>query len=220
MGMVARDAPLVDLEQPELMIRSADEVLKLGHLDALAVGPGLGQGPDAAFYLGIALESPLPLVLDADALNLIGADPRRASQTRGRKAATLLTPHPAEAARLLGVTTRDVQHDRVGAAIKLAASLDSLVVLKGNGSICAAPDGTWHVNTSGNPGMASAGMGDVLTGFIAALLAQGADAKTALLAGAYIHGAAADELVAHGIGPAGLTATETIDAARVLLNRR
>jgi hydroxyethylthiazole kinase-like uncharacterized protein yjeF len=219
-GMVARDAPLVDLEQPELMIRSADEVLKLGHLDALAVGPGLGQGPDAAFYLGIALESPLPLVLDADALNLIGADPRRASQTRGRKAATLLTPHPAEAARLLGVTTRDVQHDRVGAAIKLAASLDSLVVLKGNGSICAAPDGTWHVNTSGNPGMASAGMGDVLTGFIAALLAQGADAKTALLAGAYIHGAAADELVAHGIGPAGLTATETIDAARVLLNRR
>lgn len=218
LGLIARDGPLVDPAQPELMIRSADELLKLPHLHCLAVGPGLGQAPDAAFYLGIALQSPLPVILDADALNLIGADPGLASQLRERKAATILTPHPAEAARLLGITTRDVQRDRVAAARTLATRFNACTVLKGAGSICAFSDGTWHVNTSGNPGMASAGMGDVLTGFIAALLAQGADAKTASLAGTFMHGAAADALVAAGCGPVGLAAGELIDVARKLLN--
>ena len=219
-GLLARDARPVDLDQPELMLRTADEVLKLGHLTCLAVGPGLGQMPDAAFYLGLALESPLPLVLDADALNLVAADTRLAETLRKRPVPSLLTPHPAEAARLLGSSTREVQNDRVGAATALATGFGSLVVLKGTGSVCAAPDGTWHINTTGNPGMASAGMGDVLTGIIAALLAQGADPKTALLASVYLHGAAADQAVAGGAGPVGLTATETIDAARSLLNRR
>lgn len=218
-GLIAKDAPLVDPTQPELMIRSADEVLKLTHLSCLAVGPGLGQMPDAAFYLGIALESALPLVLDADALNLVAADARIADALKSRKASSLLTPHPAEAARLLGISTREVQQDRVSAARTLATRLNSLVVLKGAGSICAAPDGTWHVNTSGNPGMASAGMGDVLSGMIAALIAQGADETNALLASVYLHGAAADDLVGRGVGPVGLTATETIEAARSLLNR-
>jgi hydroxyethylthiazole kinase-like uncharacterized protein yjeF len=218
-GLLARDAHPVDPNQPELMLRTADEVLKLGHLTCLAVGPGLGQMPDAAFYLGVALESPLPVVLDADALNLVAANARLAEALRVRSAPSLLTPHPAEAARLLGSSTREVQDDRVGAATALAARLNALVVLKGAGSVCAAPDGTWHINTTGNPGMASAGMGDVLTGIIAALLAQGADPKSALLAGVYLHGAAADHAVAGGAGPVGLTATETIDAARALLNR-
>lgn len=217
-GLLTQDAPLADAAQPELMLRSADEVLKLGNLTCLAVGPGLGQTPDAAFYLGAALESPLPLVLDADALNLIAADIHLATRLRTRQASTLLTPHPTEAARLLGITTREVQNDRVGAATTLAARLNSLVVVKGAGSVCAEPGGTWHINTSGNPGMASAGMGDVLTGMIAALLAQGAEPKTALLAAIYLHGAAADHAVAGGAGPVGLTATETIDAARSLLN--
>ena len=219
-GLLARNAHPVDRDQPELMLRTADEVLKFGHLTCLAVGPGLGQMPDAAFYLGLALESPLPLVLDADALNLIAADTRLAETLRKRPVPSLLTPHPAEAARLLGSSTREVQNDRVGAATALATRFGSLVVLKGAGSVCAAPDGTWHINITGNPGMASAGMGDVLTGIIAALLAQGADPKTALLAGVYLHGAAADHAVAGGAGPVGLTATETIDAARALLNRR
>ena len=219
-GLLARDAQAVDPGQPELMLRTADEVLKLGHLSCLAAGPGLGQMPDAAFYLGIALESELPLVLDADALNLIAADPRLAEQLRARTAPALLTPHPAEAARLLGTSTRDVQNDRVAAATALAARLRALVVLKGAGSVCAAPEGTWHINTSGNPGMASAGMGDVLSGMIAALIAQGAQPLRALLAGVYLHGAAADRAVAGGAGPVGLTATETIDAARALLNGR
>jgi hydroxyethylthiazole kinase-like uncharacterized protein yjeF len=219
-GLLARNAPLLDAEQPELMLRNADEVLKLANLTCLAVGPGLGQTPDAAFYLGWALESPLPLVLDADGLNLVAAGVGLAGRLKNRKAATLLTPHPAEAARLLATTTREVQNDRLGAAIGLARNLNSFVVLKGAGSICAAPDGTWHMNTSGNPGMASAGMGDVLTGMVAALLSQGVEPKAALLAGVYMHGAAADQAVASGAGPVGLTASETIDAARSLLNYR
>ena len=219
-GLLARDAPLLDAEQPELMLRNADELLKLANLTCLAVGPGLGQTPDAAFYLGWALESPLPLVLDADGLNLIAADAGLAGRLKNRKAATLLTPHPAEAARLLAITVREVQNDRLGAAIALAKNLNSFVVLKGAGSVCAAPDGTWHINTSGNPGMASAGMGDVLTGMIAALLSQGAEPRTALLVAVYLHGAAADCAVAGGAGPVGLTASETIEAARLLLNHR
>jgi len=219
-GLLARDAPLLDAEQTELMLRNADEVLKLANLTCLAVGPGLGQTPDAAFYLGWALESPLPLVLDADGLNLVAADAALAGRLKNRKSATLLTPHPAEAARLLATTTREVQMDRVGAAITLADKFNSLVVLKGAGSICAAPKGTWHINTSGNAGMASAGMGDVLTGMVAALLSQGVEPKAALLAGVYLHGAAADRAVAGGAGPVGLTASETIEAARSLLNSR
>ena len=210
----------VDIQQPELMIRSADEVLKLKNLSCLAVGPGLGLTPDAAFYLKWALESRLPLVLDADALNIVAADRGLKKQLNQIDTAKILTPHPAEAARLLGTSTREVQNDRLGAALTLAKTLNSFVVLKGAGSICAAPDGSWHINTSGNPGMASAGMGDVLTGMIAALLSQGAEPKTALLAGVYLHGAAADHAVAGGSGPVGLTASETIEAARGLLNNR
>jgi hydroxyethylthiazole kinase-like uncharacterized protein yjeF len=208
----------VDAAQPELMLRSADEVLKLDHLTCLAVGPGLGQLPDAAFYLDWALEAPVPVVLDADALNLVAADPARAARAAARSAATVITPHPAEAARLLGTSTADVQRDRIAAATALAGKLRSLTVLKGTGSICAAPDGTWHVNPTGNAGMASAGMGDVLTGMIAALIAQRTEPRAALLAAVYLHGAAADALVARAIGPVGLTASEVIDESRRLLN--
>lgn len=219
-GLLAHDAPRVDPAAPELMLRTADEVLKLPGLGCLAVGPGLGQTPDAAFYLGIALQSPLPLVLDADALNLIAADSHLASLARSRTGPTLMTPHPAEAARLLGTGTRDVQHDRIAAATALASTFNAWAVLKGAGSICAEPGGAWHVNTSGNPGMASAGMGDVLTGMLAALLAQQVAPHAALLAGVHLHGAAADSAVATGAGPVGLTASEVTDAARTLLNRR
>jgi ADP-dependent NAD(P)H-hydrate dehydratase / NAD(P)H-hydrate epimerase len=199
-------------------VRSADAVLKLDHLTCLAAGPGLGQTPDAAFYLGLALQAALPLVADADALNLIAMDGHLAGLLKGRRAPSLLTPHPAEAARLLGCTVRQVQDDRIESAVQLAAKYNSLVVLKGAGSICAGPDGAWHINTSGNPGMASAGMGDVLTGMMASLLAQGAEARDALLSAVHLHGAAADRAVAAGAGPIGLSATEIIDAARAVLN--
>lgn len=218
-GLIADGASRVDAGQPELMLRTADEVMKLDQLNCLAVGPGLGQSPDAAYYLQLALQSTLPLVIDADGLNLIARDSELGSALGRRDAApTVLTPHPAEAARLLSCATRDVQHDRLAAARAIASRFNSHVVLKGAGSVCACADQTWAINTSGNPGMASAGHGDVLTGIVAALLAQGTDARNALLAGVYLHGAAADALVEEGTGPVGLNAGEVIDAARRLLN--
>lgn len=218
LGLISDDSPSVDMTQPELMLRTADEALKVGNLTALAIGPGLGQSPDAQFHLEWALEMPLPVVIDADGLNLLGAHQVLKEKLRQRSAPSVLTPHPAEAARLLGCATSEVQRDRVAAALRLAHDFKSHVVLKGAGSVCAAPDGPWAINSSGNPGMASAGMGDVLTGFVAALLGQGLTPRTALHAAVHLHGAAADALVAQGAGPIGLTASETISAAQRIVN--
>jgi len=218
-GLADEHGPSVDPLQLELMLRRAETILELDHLTSLAVGPGLGQTTQSRTLLLSALDSSLPLVLDADALNLVGAHADVRSSLTARHAPTLLTPHPAEAARLLGCATGEIQHDRVAAAARLAERYRCGIVLKGAGSVCAWPDGEWAVNTSGNPGMASAGMGDVLTGVLAALLAQGAAPREALEAGVYLHGAAADILVAAGRGPAGLTAGEVIDAARDVLNK-
>ena len=137
-----------------------------------------------------------------------------------RTAPTVITPHPAEAARLLGVGAREVQANRIAAGRALAERLHCEVAQKGAGSICASSDGRWRINTTGNPGLASAGQGDVLTGMVAALIAQGASSADALAAAVHLHGAAADALVADGIGPAGLTASEVIDRARSILNQR
>ncbi|HYC48854.1 MAG TPA: NAD(P)H-hydrate dehydratase [Burkholderiales bacterium] len=217
-GFMSDDAPVIDSVQPELMLRSARDMLGLDHLTCVAVGPGLGQSDDARALLRAAAATSTPLVLDADALNLLATEKGVRFALSSRSAPTLLTPHPAEAARLLGCRTADIQRDRVGAAVRLAKTFKSGVVLKGAGSACAWPDGGWAINTSGNPGMASAGMGDVLTGILAALLSQGAPPQDALVAGVYLHGAAADALTGDDVGPVGLTAGETIDRARRLLN--
>ena len=217
-GFAALDVPAFDPVQPELMFRSADEVLALDHLTCLAAGPGLGQSAEAKRHLTAALSQALPLVIDADALNMIAADEKLAAALASRSAPAVLTPHPAEAARLLHVSTREVQKDRLYAAVELAKTFRAGVVLKGAGSICAWPDGQWSINTSGNPGMASAGTGDVLSGIIAALLTQGASAEGALEAAVHLHGAAGDALVAKGCGPVGLTAGELIGAAREIVS--
>lgn len=219
-GLSAQDAPRVDLVQPELMLRRAEEVCAIEHLTALAIGPGLGVAADAQTLLASALATSLPLVLDADALNLTAGHVHFCETLARREAPTVLTPHPAEAARLLGVATAEVQRDRVGSARGIAERFRCGVVLKGAGSVCAWPSGNWAINTSGNPGMASAGMGDVLTGILAALLAQRVTPELALEAGVYLHGAAADTLVCEGRGPTGMTASEVIDAARRLINVR
>ena len=217
-SVIGESAPGYDPVQPELMLRRARDILGLEHLNAFAVGPGLGSSPEAHGLLAAALELAQPMVLDADALNLLAVEPKLQQLVARRAAATLLTPHPAEAARLLATDTANVQADRIAAACAIAARYKSSVVLKGAGSVCALADGHWFINTNGNPGMASAGMGDVLTGFIAALLAQRADANTALLAGVHLHGAAGDALAA-AQGQLGMTASECIVAARILLNR-
>ena len=218
LGLLADHPPYVDYAQPELMLRKPDQLLADVPLTAVAAGPGLGTDSAAQRVLAQALRLDVPVVLDADALNLIAAYGVLQSAVQSRKTATLLTPHPAECARLLEATTADVQSDRIGAAKRLGARFKAWVALKGNGTVVASPEGRWWVNASGNPGMASAGMGDVLTGIAGALAAQGMDAEDALIAAVYLHGAAADALVARGVGPAGLTAGELIDEARRLAN--
>jgi hydroxyethylthiazole kinase-like uncharacterized protein yjeF len=212
------DSLAVDLLQPELMLRSAQDLLKMEGLDCIAVGPGLGDSQAAQHALAAALGHKAPLVLDADALNLIASHAKLQKSLTSRTSASILTPHPAEAARLLATSTDKIQYDRIAAARTLSSRFNAAVVLKGNGSICALKNGDWYLNTSGNPGMAAAGMGDVLTGIIASLTAQGGDPDLALLAGVHLHGLAADRLVGAGIGPAGLTASEVTDAGRKLLN--
>ena len=211
-------ALVVDFIQPELMLKSLDDFF-VSPLNVLVVGPGLGQSDAAHAVLARALQHPATLVLDADALNLLAASAERKESLLQRSAPTLLTPHPGEAAHLLGYDTATIQRDRPAAALQLAQQYRACVVLKGAGSICAAPDGSWRLNPTGNPGMSSAGMGDVLSGMLAALLAQRMAPFEALQLAVYLHGAAADALVARDVGPVGLTASEVLLEARALLNQ-
>ncbi|RTL47683.1 MAG: NAD(P)H-hydrate dehydratase [Rhodocyclaceae bacterium] len=207
----------VDPMRPELMLRNAKEVFACA--SALAFGPGLGSSNEAQDLLRPALESELPLLIDADGLNLLAAHPALHRHVAQRKAPTLLTPHPLEAARLLDQSLAAVQNDRIEAAKHLARHFRAAVVLKGVGSVLASPEGSWAVNTSGNPALASAGTGDILSGMALAFLAQGMPAAPALAAAVHLHGLAADHLVAQGQGPVGLAAMELLEPARAQLNR-
>ncbi len=211
--------PAFDSVQPEIMFRDAASYpLEEG---TLVAGPGMGGSAHAMELLARALAGDAALVLDADALNLVSASvdlQQRVSARYARSAATVMTPHPLEAARLLGVTAAEVQHDRLASVRTLAARFNAVVVLKGSGSVIAARDGAAVVNTSGNPGLATAGTGDVLAGICGALLAQGWPAREAALGAVWIHGAAADRLVAQGVGPIGMCAGELPAAARSVLN--
>lgn len=219
-GALDAQTPPCDPLQPELMMRGAEALLTTP-LEALACGPGLGTSPEAKRLLERACTLNLPLLLDADALNLLALEGDLDTAVATRRAPTLLTPHPAEAARLLDASVADVQADRIAAASELADRFNAHVALKGCGTVVVTPEGNWSVNTTGNPGMGSAGMGDVLCGIVVALLAQGWPAAEALTASVHLHGAAADALAssAHLGGEIGLTAGETILEARRLLNR-
>jgi hydroxyethylthiazole kinase-like uncharacterized protein yjeF len=215
-GLIDPAAPSVDPAQPELMLRDLDCIFDQSTV--LAVGPGLGQQADAARLVERAITSPQPLVIDADGLNVLAAHDALHQPCGMRRAPTLLTPHPAEAGRLLGSDAAAVQRDRVMAAVAIARRYGALVVLKGCGSVIATPDGRWFINGTGHPGMATAGMGDTLTGQLASLLAQGWKAEAALLAAVHLHGAAADRLAREGIGPIGLSAGEVAEASRGVFN--
>lgn len=217
LGLIDAEAPRVDPAQPELMLRRADDLFA-PDLTALAAGPGLGRSDAARNLLERAVETDLPLVLDADALNLLAADGDLAALLTQRAAPTVLTPHPAEAGRLLGCGAQEIQADRAASAVELASRYRAIVALKGCGSVVATPDGHWYINPSGNAGLATAGSGDVLTGLIAALLAQGWPVLSATLAAIHLHGLAAERLATAGIGPVGLTAGETIAATRAVFN--
>ena len=219
LGLLSDHPPSVDYGQPELMLRAPRELLEAGMITTFAAGPGMGTAKSAEQVLREVLDANVPLVLDADALNLIAASKTLQARLPKRAAPSVLTPHPAEAARLLGCAIADVQADRMKAAAELAQRYRAVSVLKGNGSIIATAEGSWLINASGNPGMASAGMGDVLTGMVAALLAQGANARDAASAAVWLHGAAADALAGAAKGPIGISASEVTDEARRLLNK-
>lgn len=218
-GLLAPHAPKFDAMMPELMLRAAEDIFDLQDLDCLVVGPGMGQSAHAKALLQRALASSATLLLDADALNLLATDTALQMQCRERQAANIMTPHPGEAARILSSTVAEVQADRIAAALEIAKKYHAVTVLKGCGTVIAMPGGDWYINHSGNPGLASAGMGDALAGIIAALVAQGLSPEQAVLLGVHIHGAAADALVDHGIGPIGLTASEVMMEVRRILNQ-
>lgn len=218
-GFIDAAHPAVDPVQPELMLRAASDLCAHdAPVTAFALGPGLGQSDAARAALREALQRPWPAVVDADALNVIAASAEARSWLLGRTAPTVLTPHPLEAARLLAITASAVQADRIAAACRLARETHCIVVLKGQGSIVAEPDGCWAINPTGHAGLASGGTGDVLTGIVAALLAQSVRAPAAARLAAWVHGLAAERLAEDGVGPIGLAAGELIDAARHLLN--
>lgn len=209
--------PGYDSSQPEIMFRSADDFDVFGR--TLVIGPGMGDSANAIRLLAKALDSDSPLVIDADALNLIGASPDLQSRLAQRTAPAILTPHPLEGARLLGMTAAVVQSDRLEAAREMALRTNATVILKGSGTVIARPDGEVLVNPTGNAGLATAGSGDVLAGICGALLAQGWTGWEAAAAATWIHGAAADALVDEGVGPIGMTAGELPAAVRKVLNR-
>lgn len=217
-GMLADNAPSVDILQPELMLHSAQAALRLPKLDVLAIGCGLGYDDTAQKILHDALKLDTVLVLDADALNILALRPDLRTVLISRKDANVITPHPGEAARLLGCNTEEVQAARSEAAQELAKRFHSAVVLKGAHSLCVTRNGKIVVNKTGNPSMGSPGMGDVLTGMIAAFIAQGLNVDQALLLAVHLHGAAGDAMAKQKV-TIGMTATEVTEWARWLLNQ-
>lgn len=199
--------------RPEVMargVRSANQIQELAATaDVLVLGPGCGQGAWARSLLGGLGALDKPQVWDADALNLLAAGALAAP--RGR---WLATPHPGEAARLLGCSTAEVQADRAAAALELARRLNAVVVLKGLGSLIASPDGTLHLCDHGHPAMAGAGLGDVLAGLLGALLAQGLEPEAAARLGVWLHARAGERLGGAGRG---LAAADLIEDIRHLL---
>lgn len=177
--------------------------------DCLAIGPGIGRHPETTSVVRRLLENiDLPLVIDADGLNAVAVD--TSILLRKRSANVILTPHPGEMERLTGGAVPDDDSGRIATAENFAKKYSVYLVLKGAHTVVAAPDGRSCVNTSGNPGMASGGMGDVLTGAIASLLGQGYNAYDACRIGVFIHGLAAD-LVAEDKGVIGINATDVIE---------
>ena len=206
------DRLIVDPVTPELMIVPAEAVLPLlsalvspalvsppppSSSNCLVMGPGLGTSSQAHRILESALQINYALLLDADALNLLARDEALIALLRARCAATVLTPHPGEAARLLHTSTQSIQAARESAVQQLVALTNATVVLKGHATLIQQPGQITWCNSSGNAAMASAGMGDVLTGVIAALIAQGLSAEHAAALGVWLHGWAGDEAVAH-----------------------
>ena len=199
---------------PEIMCHGIEDVQDIDTLMSragiIAIGPGLGRSNWGSTLFQAVLTTDLPLVADADALNLLAKNPLKRDDW-------ILTPHPGEAARLLDISTREIQSDRFSAVHRLQERFGGTCLLKGAGTlVCGNSGRPVAVCTDGNPGMASGGMGDVLTGIIAGLMAQGWNCEDAACMGACLHGAAAD--IAAQEGERGMLATDLMPQIRRLLN--
>jgi len=211
----ATHAAMMNLTCPELMCHGVESIDELNPLleraTTLALGPGLGRGEWGRSLFRRALESGLPLVVDADALNLLAESPQPIAQS-------VLTPHPGEAGRLLGKTSSQVQQDRFSAVRALQAKYGGVCILKGSGTLIQSGTKIPEVCPAGNPGMASGGMGDVLTGVIAGLIAQGLCPQEAARLGVCLHAEAGDHAAANG-GERGLLASDLLRPLQHLVNR-
>ena len=222
LATIPEHAALVNLTCPELMVRGVrrgkELQVLLQQVDVCVIGTGLGQTSWSEDLFQTCLETAVPIVLDADGINILARlHPGMGTHGDRPRSNWILTPHPAEAGRLLDCTAREIQQDRVGAAQALAARFDATVVLKGCGSVVAAPDGRYGICPLGNPGMASAGTGDVLAGVIGALVAQRLDPWTAAAAGVVAHAAAGDLAARHN-GERGLIASDITARLPQVLN--
>lgn len=208
---------------PEIMLATSENIFSRAAVDTWAIGCGLGTGELARHALAQSIrhsaERRQALLLDADALNLLASHEELAQALSAAAMPKVLTPHPGEAARLLHTSVASVQGGRLHSATSLARRYHAWVVLKGHATIVAGPDGETYCNDSGNAALATAGSGDVLSGMIAALLAQGMNIGEAVCGGVWLHGAAADEYTLHGVPLAGLLASDIAPAARRIRQR-
>ncbi len=228
-GVLDSKSAHVQIDQPELMVQDLSRVVDADHFingiapDCLAIGPGLGLSDQALQFLKAGIQFRGPLILDADALNLITDHPQLGQLLSRRKDPCTITPHPGEAARLLGTSVEQVQANRLGAIQLLINRFQCHVVLKGHHTLLGSPNDAIYSCKAGNPGMATGGMGDVLTGLIASLAAQGIchhlNLWEATCLAVELHARAADHLVQSGIGPNGMTALELAKAVRKLINQ-
>ncbi|HEX9859693.1 MAG TPA: NAD(P)H-hydrate dehydratase [Nitrospirota bacterium] len=202
--------PLPETSERTLAPKALDRILsEMGGKTALAIGPGMSTNRDTATLVAELLPKvKIPLLIDADGLNILSMDD---GPLRHINVPAVLTPHPGEMGRLLGVLAREVQSDRPAAALDLAREYGATVVLKGARTLIGLSDGRFFINPTGNPGMATAGTGDVLTGVIGSFMAQGLDVPEAAALGVYVHGLAGD-IAAREKGMAGLIAGDIVDA--------
>ncbi len=207
------DAPAFDMLAPEVMWRT--EIPE--DSDVCSFGVGAGVGADAYNLLSTVVKRKSPQIIDADGLNLLAKNPKLRNALGKFAIDPILTPHPAEAGRLLDITTTAIQADRVACAQKLAAKAGAVVVLKGSGTVIADSKGVWGIVAAGNPGLAQAGSGDVLTGIIGALRAQGMSAWDAAVTGAWLHAKAADLICEERGGQLGLPLAQVCARSAQLL---
>ncbi|AGF46620.1 putative sugar kinase [Candidatus Kinetoplastibacterium desouzaii TCC079E] len=211
----------IDFMQPELMLRTAYNLLKVDDITRIhtwVIGCGMGKNHQSINILNKAINkiNNQFIVLDADALNIIAQNNLNLQESTNT---LIITPHPKEAARLLKCTTLEIQSNRIQAAIELTKKYNSWTILKGYRTIVCSPENKILVSKNGNPGLASAGTGDVLAGMIGSLLTQSISIEQALPGAVWLHGAAAEYLANNNNGPIGMTASELPEAARKIRNQ-